>query len=123
MHVGCRPTLPVIQFVLGVHPMQRHALRNGIEGVTGRHHPIVLATVSHSPALTRFFTHNIPLFIEVEAVAVLLSAPQEPDHWLVLFPAGEGIVGGVDDHNAAAVANVLDEILLYTLRPGLAVVV
>ena len=44
--------------------------------------------------------------IELKRHTVVFAAPSEADHAVILPPVGEGVVGRVEDQQAAAAANV-----------------
>jgi hypothetical protein len=74
-----------------------------------------------SEAFTCGYEHWLLLDIDYQAWAEGFVAPQEPNNLVVFRPFEEGVVGGMEDHDAPALVQIVEEILLDGLRPADAV--
>ena len=115
----------VVQLVLRVHPLGRHAVGDWVGGVADDDFECVLRAVAAAGARLRVADEVAPVVvIDVRPVFLGAAAPAaEADHPVVLEPARERVVGGMDRDEAPAVAHVFLERPLYRLWPLLAVVI
>src|SRR5262245_38118365 len=115
----------VVELVVDVQPLAGHAAGDGVIGVSyGDLKGVLWAVV----AATAFgiVADDLAGVVEIDVGAAFFgtAAPAaEADHFVVLGPAREGVVGGVDAGEAAAGLHVIDEGVLGFLGPVGAVVV
>jgi len=119
----------VVEFIRAVHPCLGQAFQNRMRGVAMNDDKGMDAAVAR--AIARLFDflagldfHRlVGLRIHHDAFAELRRAPGQPEHAIEVRPTGEGVVGGVDIEDTAAVFDVGDEGVFDRLGPVGAVVV
>ena len=88
----------MIELVLGVHPLERQPLHDGVPRSPHRDCEIVLASVSGALSLwARRDESSFPSgVVDSEAASECRVAPTQAEHAIPLFPFWEGVVGRVD---------------------------
>jgi hypothetical protein len=117
-HVAARPPHQRVQLVALVHPHRRQATRDRMVRVAHRHlerQPLSMA----ARLARRSVRRQLAVLVEpVRAGGFGAIAPAaDANHLVECLPARERVVGGVNDHDTAAVCHVALERRLQLGRP------
>ena len=100
-----RSAQAIVEFILGVHPLRRESLHDGVLGLAGGHLEGMLAAMAAARP-RRGVPHDLAFPIKPRSGLFVAPFPTaDADHFVVLGPFCEGVVGGMDRNEAAAVAN------------------
>lgn len=115
-------TEAVVELVLCMAPLRREAAHDGVlAGADSDSEGMLRAVAGALVGITRdgFAGPGIDL----DDLTEIFSTPAEADHFIVVIPAGEGVVCGVDGKDATACADVGGEVFAELLGPIGAIVV
>ena len=114
-----------VDFVLRVQPGTGKSLGDGMVLVANIDHGRLLFAVGSAFARAVVQNHLVIFPEDLGAMPLGGSAVPStyPDHPLVFFPLGEGVVCGMDDDKAPSILQVFHKIELHFLRPKHAVVI
>ena len=104
----------VNELVAHVHPLARHPARDRMLDVAHHDAERMQARLAGPDALALRHAHQFVGAVEIEAVAETAAAPAHADHLVVFRPAGKGVVGRVEQHEAGLTA--LDLLLQRLLK-------
>ncbi len=101
-------------------PLLRQATGHGVIRDAVDHLERIARAMASGHAWSGIGNQLSVLIIEMRSRLFVAAAPAaHADHQVVLPPVRKGIIGGVDRYQAAAVADVLFERGLYTIRPAI----